>query len=43
MVEDVIKFRKRHLEGRGMLECVCVCRVYLGFEGGGGGEAGVWG
>ena len=27
MVKDVTKFHKRHLGGRGMLECVCVCRV----------------
>ena len=25
MVKDVTKFYKRHLGGRGMLECVCVC------------------
>ena len=27
MVTDVTKFHKSHLGGRGMLECMCVCRV----------------
>ena len=27
MIIDVTKFHKCHLGGRGMLECVCVCRV----------------
>ena len=44
MVKDVTMFHKRHLGGRGVLECVCVC-VCKGFiqdfefgeEGGGGG------
>ena len=25
IVKDVTKFHKRHLGGRGMLECVCAC------------------
>ena len=25
MAKNVTKFLKRHLAGRGMLECVCVC------------------
>ena len=27
MVKDVTKFHKHHLGRRGMLECMCVCRV----------------
>ena len=27
MVKDVTKFPKHHLGDRGMLECVCICRV----------------
>ena len=27
MVTDVTKFHKRHLGSRGMLECMCVCRI----------------
>ena len=27
MVTDVTKFHKSHLVGRGILECVCACRV----------------
>ena len=46
MVKDVTKFYKRHLGGRGMLECVCVCvcvckvsyRILSFGRGGGGGS-----
>ena len=32
MVKDVTKFHKRHLGGRGMLECVCVQGFIEDFE-----------
>ena len=32
MVKNVTKFQKRHLGGRGVFECVCVCAgFYTGF------------
>ena len=39
MVKDLTKFTNAIWRGRGMLDCVCVCRVSLDFEfweGGGG-------
>ena len=41
MVKDVTKFHKRHLGGRGMLECVCrILHRSLHFGRGWGGGGG---
>ena len=46
MVKNVTKFHKRHLGGRGMLECVCVCvcvcRVSYRILSYGRGDSKIW-